>query len=235
MLMGTTGVFGYIIGKKKRLTHVQIHGDMLWEILLREIYVLIKHFGSIEVLQNEFEKIKLAKNKPKPEDIERCKYFMDLDVSTQSVNNWYCLLRGCQNSFINLLEAGYILNQKEEYGYVVIFDFNKKALIQSNKIINMIKVDEIMKLPNMPMKTYNIIVSDLKKNYEIYIERLQIIDEKIEKIEPILIEAKKTENINILKRANNLLYDMNCEKSKLKLEKKDFYERLNSLDMIIKE
>ena len=68
--MGTQGVFGYIIGRKKRIIHVQYDADLLWQILVREIYVLMKHYGSKEALQTAFENIKQAKNSPTPDNVE---------------------------------------------------------------------------------------------------------------------------------------------------------------------
>ena len=55
--MGTSGTFGYIIGKKKRMMYVHCDADLLWQILVREIYVLMKHYGSKEALQTAFEAI----------------------------------------------------------------------------------------------------------------------------------------------------------------------------------
>ena len=46
--MGTQGFFGYIIGKKKRIMQVQCDADLLWQILVREIYILMKHFKAIK-------------------------------------------------------------------------------------------------------------------------------------------------------------------------------------------
>ena len=42
--MGTKGAFGYIIGRKKRLMQVKNDADLLWQVLVREIYILMKHF-----------------------------------------------------------------------------------------------------------------------------------------------------------------------------------------------
>ena len=67
--MVSQGVFGYIIGRKKRMMLVNIDADMFWQILVREIYVLMKHYETKEALQRAFETIKTTKNKPKPEDI----------------------------------------------------------------------------------------------------------------------------------------------------------------------
>ena len=63
--MGIQGAFGYIIGKKKRLMHVQFDADLLWQICVREIYLLMKHYGSLDLLKTAFENLKEAKNKPR--------------------------------------------------------------------------------------------------------------------------------------------------------------------------
>ena len=115
--MGIQGVFGYIIGRKKRIIHVQHDADLLWQILVREIYILMKHHGTKEALQTAFEGIKSTKNEPKKEDIEKYKMFKDYENENE---DWSNLLRFCQSSFINILEAGYIVNQKEEYGMINI-------------------------------------------------------------------------------------------------------------------
>jgi hypothetical protein len=71
LYMPTIGTFGYIIGKKKRIMHVQNDADLLWQILVREIYILMKYFGSKKILQEAFEKIKVVKSQPKQADIEK--------------------------------------------------------------------------------------------------------------------------------------------------------------------
>lgn len=57
----------------------------------------------------------------------------NLLVSTQSTNDWYCLLRECQGSIIKVLESGYLYNHVDNYGipcwqeyaYIINFDTNK--------------------------------------------------------------------------------------------------------------
>jgi spermidine/putrescine-binding protein len=107
----TQGFFGYTIGKKKRIMRVQQDADLLWQILVREIYVLMCHYKTKEELEKAFEKIKTTKsNKPKPTDIEKCKIFADFTLPSP-LNDWISLLRYNQLSYINLLESGYILNE----------------------------------------------------------------------------------------------------------------------------
>ena len=45
--------------------------DLLWQILVREIYVLMNHYKTKEELQLAFKKIEVAKNKPKQEALSK--------------------------------------------------------------------------------------------------------------------------------------------------------------------
>ena len=146
------GSFGYKIGRKIRLMEVQTKADLLWQILIREIYVLIKHYKTVDELQKVFEKIVVAKNKPNFGQIQHCKCFTDFDNSDDDDWNWSTLLRYCQSSFINILEAGYILNEKNDvYGHIFLLDFNKGEVLYylkdwdgKNKEIDSVKIEEIM-------------------------------------------------------------------------------------------
>ena len=123
--MVTKGAFGYIIGKKKRIMIVNDDADLLWQILVREIYVLMKHYKTKEDLQKAFEAIIVAKNNPNFGQIQQCKCFTDFDNSDDDWK-WNSLLRYCQSSFINVLESGYILNEKHGvYGHIFLLDFIK--------------------------------------------------------------------------------------------------------------
>jgi hypothetical protein len=73
------GVFGYIIGRKKRFMYVENDANLLWRILVREIYVIMKHFQSKETFLEAFNKIKIIKDITllKSSVIEKCKIFLD--------------------------------------------------------------------------------------------------------------------------------------------------------------
>lgn len=83
--MVTKGAFGYIIGKKKRLMPVNDDADLLWQLLVREIYVLMKHFKTKEDLQKAFEAIVVAKNKPNFGQTQQCRCFTDLKIVTTMI------------------------------------------------------------------------------------------------------------------------------------------------------
>lgn len=200
--MGTQGVFGYIIGRKKRIIHVQYDSDLLWQILVREIYVLIKHYGSKETLQTEFEKIKTTKGTPKKEDIEKYKMFKDYENEN---DDWSNLLRHCQSSFINILEAGYILNQKEEYGQCFMLDFNKGSISfydkrhdKKDELLETATIEEIMEFEDMPTKTYTEIVSEMNERFIIWHDKLSKVKDELEKLD-ILKKKQKSKVLRILK------------------------------------
>lgn len=238
--MGTSGTFGYIIGKKKRMMYVHFDADLLWQILVREIYVLMKHYGSKEALQTAFEAIKTTKGKPKASDIEKLKIFTDLKVSSESESDWYCLLRHCQISFINILEAGYILNQKDEQGLVLLLDFNKGSISFYGKNYDKsvthyetATIEEIMEFDEMPTMSHTEIVTDMKERFNKYNKKINMVDEEVRKIKDIINKAKEMGGEqNIIQKANTLLDSMEWERKKLEMDYRYFYHRMDALNLI---
>ena len=241
--MGTPGVFGYIIGKKKRFMHVQYDANLLWQIGVREIFILMKHFGSKEVVKSEFEKIKSIKednpSKPKEIDIEKCKIFTDLEVSNKNTNDWYCLLRYCQTSYINLLEAGYILNTKETNGYVLLVDFNTYSVTfsinnfdNSKKILNTATIEEIMEFDEMPAKSLTEILTEMKNRNKEWYKSYDFIKEQMEKLNVLKQDAKKQGDINIEKKLDTIIEDLEYNLMELNRNRREFYYRLKAIDLI---
>lgn len=238
--MGTQGSFGYKIGRKIRLMHVQYDADLLWQILVREIYVLMKHYGSIESLREAFINLSEAKNKPKLEAIEKCKIFTDLSVSYQNRDDWYCLTRHCQHSFINILESGYFLNNGENSGLVFILDFNTNSVRFYGKDwekketeYEKATIDEIMEFEDMPSKSYTEIVTEMRERFEKYDKQINEVDLEIERINNIIKKARELGgDENIISKAKELLDDIEWEKKKLQMEYRFFYHRLDALNLI---
>jgi hypothetical protein len=197
--MGGQGVFGYILGKKKRYMHVQFDANMLYDILIREIYILIKHFGNIEKLKEEFNKIKNCNKIPTKEIIDKTKYYTNLNVGNKSTSDWYCLLRNCQLSFINIIDCGYILNCHSNYGYIFTLNFNKNKIEFKNKneIIQDHDIYDVLKMENMPQITYDEIINEVKLEYNIIKEK---IDEIRNKLNKIIIEYPRINEFIITKK-----------------------------------
>lgn len=242
--MGTQGLFGYVIGRKKRLMHVQHDADLLWQILVREIYIIMKHYGSKEALKQSFEKIEVVKNnsnsKPKADQIEKCKFFSDFELlKDDKIDKWYGLLRYCQSSFINILEAGYILNDKNEYGFIFILDLNK-GLVKyyykdhegKAKDLDTATLEEIMAFDEMPTKCYKEIVTEMQDKFNIYYENLKQLNDKLDKTNNIIKMAKQQGAANIEDKAETLLDDAKFELTVLNNSRRVFYNRLKALDLI---
>jgi hypothetical protein len=236
--MVTKGAFGYIIGKKKRLIYVNDDADLLWQILVREIFVLMNHYKTKEDLQKAFENIIVAKNKPKGTEIEKCKCFADFERN--ELNEWDCLLRYCQSSFINILEAGYILNEKNDVnGHIFLLDFNKGEVNyffkdwegKKNKIDN-IKIEEIMSFDDMPTKNYTEIVGEMRDRFAIYFDNITKVQTELEKLNKLLAESKRQGAANIEEKIDKLIYEMKIEERKLHMGRRVFYNRLKVLDLI---
>jgi hypothetical protein len=218
--------------------HVQNDSDLLWQLLVREIYVLMKYHGSKEQLEKAFEKIKTTKTSLKQEDIEKCKIFCDFD-NTDEQQTWYNLLKNCQNSFINILEAGYIVNQKEEYGRIFILDFNKgsvsfyrKKNSKENEVICSATIEEIMEFEDMPTKTYTEIISEMKDRFTIWYDKYSKVNEELDKLNNLKQKAKSQGAVNIEDKVEKLIYDMNSQKRELNRNRRVFYHRLKALELI---
>ena len=232
----TQGFFGYIIGKKKRIMRVQQDADLLWQILVREIYVLMCHYKTKEELEKAFEKVKTTKSRPKSSDIDKCKIFADF---MSPLDNWTSLLRYCQMSYINILESGYILNESNDIGETLIIDFNKglikhyrKDIEGKIKEIDSVTIEEIMEFDEMPIKSYTEIVSEMKEKFQEYYKNYIRIEEEINKLFKLKSDARRQGAVNIELKVNNLLDDMNDEKTKLNLSRRVFYYRLKVLNLI---
>lgn len=237
--MDKQGSFGYKIGRKIRLMNVQYDADLLWQTCVREIFVLMKHYGSIEKLSEAFKNLKEAKGKPKKEAREKCKSYTDLKVSSQSEDEWHYLTRNCQHSFINILDCGYFVNNHNNTGLVLLLDFNTKSVIFYSKydknIIEHDKatIDEIMEFDDMPIKNMTEILTDTKERFEKYNKKLKIIDEEITNIKKIIDKTKELGGEqNIIQKAKELLDNKEWNRRELEMEYRYFYHRLEALNLI---
>jgi hypothetical protein len=234
------GSFGYKIGKKTRLMYIQNDADLLWQICVREIYVLINHYGSLAELKKAFENLKEAKNKPKQEVIEKCKPYTELTISNQLIEDWSKLTRHCQHSFINILDSGYFLNNGNDIGLVFILDFNTQTVQLYSKGFEKkvtehekATIEELMGFDDMPTKSYAEILSNTKERYEKFSNNCKNVDDEIKKIKSIIEKAKEMGGEqNIIQKAKILLDDMEWERKKLEMEYRYFYHRMNDLNLI---
>lgn len=234
------GSFGYKIGRKIRLMNVEYEANLLWQICVREIYVLMKHYKTIDKLKEVFEQLNEAKNKPKLSTIEKCKPFMDLKIIGEKNIEWTSLTKYCQHSFINILESGYILNNGEDLGLVFLLDFNTNSLsfYSKNTNKNIIEyekatIEEIMSFEDMPIKTYTEIVKETRETFEKYEDRITKVNKEIENLNNIIKTSNELcSDDNIRLKAIKLIDDLNWTRRKIIMEYRFFYNRLNSLNLI---
>jgi len=252
--MATTGAFGFKIGKKTRLMHIESHADILWQTCVREIYILMKHYGTIDALYEAFKQLKDAKGKPKHNALEKCKYFADIHTPTFTNTNananananveeeWQHLLKYCQHSYINILESGYFLNDGEKAPGNLIFllDFNTNSAFffkidQNGKEHNYEKatIDEIMVFEDMPTTSLTTILETTKEHYNNYRNKFNSIDTELCKIQSIINKTREMgADQNIITKAGHLLETLNWERKRLEMEYRFFYNRLSILDLI---
>ena len=236
------GSFGYKIGRKTRLMNVQHDADLLWQICVREIYVLMKHYKTIEPLRKAFEELKEAKSKPKPQIIEKCKPFTDLHIlnTIQSNVDWSNLTKFCQHSFINVLDSGYFLNNGIKEGLIFLLDFNTNSVTFSEtvkdkkeKVLETATIDEILEFDDMPTKTLTEIVTDFKQRFTKYEEKIKEVNSEITSLQSIIEKTKELGGEqNIIQKAKTLLDNMEWERKKIEMEYRYFYHRLDALNLI---
>jgi len=94
--MGTRGAFGFYRNGVDKITynHFDSYPEALGVSILR-----FCHNTSVERMNEIFDNIQLVDeflSKPTPEQQNECEKYLDLSVSSQSPEDWYCLLREAQ-------------------------------------------------------------------------------------------------------------------------------------------
>jgi hypothetical protein len=233
--MVSKGTFGYIIGRKKRFSKVDDDADLLWRILVREIYVIMKHYGSEkELVKAAFEKIKVAKGVPTPSNIKKCQRFTDI----MRDDSWPNLLRFCQSSFMNVLEAGHILlkedepNVSDDYRFELDFNTWTARFYENDALVQRATLDEMMSFVEMPVKSYTDIVSEMDSKFADYYEKVIQVEVELEKLYKLKEDAKNQGAANIEEKLDKLIDDMKWELKELHMGRRMFYYRLKALDLI---
>jgi len=229
------GSFGFIIGRKKRFMKVDDHADLLWQILVREIYVIMKHYNSAkDMVKEAFEKIKVCKGTPKVSDIKKYRRFADM---SETSNDWYNLLQFCQCSFINLLESGHVLLKDEDHigdDYKFEFDFNKweARFYKKSLLLETATLDDIMSFEEMPSRSYDTIVNEMNNSFYNYYDKVLHVEAELEKLYKLKSEANNQGAVNIEEKVDKLIDNMKWELKELHMGRRVFYYRLKDLDLI---
>lgn len=236
-MVDTRGSFGFKIGKKMRLMRVDKNADILWQIGVREIYVLMKHYGTEEELKEAFMQLKDAKGKPSKE----CVYFNgEMGESVTESGGWENVLKYCQLSYINVLESKYFLNNGTKEGILLVLDLNTNSLRLyeidkdgKEREYQRATLQEIMEFEDMPTVTKDVLVADMKDRYERYQADLLHVKEEIEKVDLILTKTREMgSDQNILSKAEKVREKLIWDKKKIELDYKFLYHRLKILDLL---
>lgn len=134
--MGTRGVFGVHVNGNSKLmyNHFDSYPSGLGVAVLRDIKRLVKEKGLNWLKERALAVQQIDENEtPTDEQIALFAPYTDLEVSEQSVKDWYCLLRGLQGELAKVLEVGYMTDGNNfihdslfcEWGYVLNLDDNK--------------------------------------------------------------------------------------------------------------
>jgi len=135
--MGTRGALGFYRDGEHKVTYN--HFDSYPEGLGNDILEFIKgHSGDyhnlIRKLNKIFDRIKMVSegSMPTPEQIKICRKYADLDVSKESLQTWYSLLRKAQGDLNAYADVGFMINNYEflydglfcEWAYIINLDTN---------------------------------------------------------------------------------------------------------------
>lgn len=131
--MGTRGLIGFRLDGIDKLTYN--HFDSYPAGLGRDIVInqlpallkmpdLLKRVADIRLVHSN--------GQPTAQQIRRLRRFANLQVGTQSVDDWYCLLREMQGKLTACVEAGVMIDSHEfirdslfcEWAYIVNLDAN---------------------------------------------------------------------------------------------------------------
>jgi len=226
------GIFGYIIGRKKRFMYVENDANLLWRILVREIYVIMKHFVKKEIFLEAFKKIKVIKDIKllKSSVIEKCKIFTD----QQEEHNYF---KYCQSSFINLLEAGHILLTNDDdfkQGFCFILDLNKweAQFYKDSLLIKCASIEEIMEFEEMPAKSYKEIVLEMRDKFNSYSNNVNETELELKKLYKLKDDAHNQCALNIEEKLDKIIDDTKWKLKELHMNRRVFYNRLIALDLI---
>lgn len=134
--MGTRGVWGFVIDGQEKLAynHFDSYPSGLGNDLLKMLDKMEIDKDGL-VAKARALRVVGENEKPTPEDVEKCKAAgtVDLGVSHQSLDDWYCLLRNAQGDLAKTLEVGIMEDGSAfpsdslfcEWGYVFDLDNGK--------------------------------------------------------------------------------------------------------------
>lgn len=132
--MGTRGIYGFRKNGQDKLTYN--HWDSYPDHLGWKVAQFVAT-TSIEDMNSIYDRVELVREdtKPTPEQIAACRRYENLNVSTGSEDDWYCLIRELQGEpqkWRDMDGTIYMIDNHDfikdslfcEYGYIINLDKN---------------------------------------------------------------------------------------------------------------
>lgn len=131
--MGTRGTMGVRIDGQDKLTynHFDSYPDGLGKSMVDDYLEMTKLYD-ISAIKELARNLVLVDGKSKPTAKQKrdLKQYADTDVSRQTLNDWYCLLRNLQGELAKTLEAGFMIDNHKfmaeslfcEWSYILNLD-----------------------------------------------------------------------------------------------------------------
>lgn len=145
-IMGTRGFLAFIYKGKLYVMYNQLDcypepPGLGWTVVQEILW------ANLEKWKAALDNIKVADGKPTEEDIKALRPYTDLQVSSQSTDDWYCLTRKCQGSALRILQSGYFYGSvyslsdvknisdyfTQDWAYLIDFDKNEFRTFQGRQ------------------------------------------------------------------------------------------------------
>jgi len=123
--MGTRGLFGFTVDGQAKMTYN--HWDSYPTGLGVEVVTFTRNaLDGRDALPNRVRSITCVDGKTPPTDVDKAnlRRFTDLSVGSQSLDDWYCLLRNTQGNLTGILDSGYMLVENDEETGLPAFGFD---------------------------------------------------------------------------------------------------------------
>lgn len=126
--MGTRGAFGFVVNEDLKVSYN--HFDSYPDGLGKDVVHFIKLVGTVNNLLTIAKQIELidSDSKPTKKQIKECENWTDLNVASQSTDDWYCLLRDSQGDLMAYTKGlKYMIDSRDflhdslfcEYAYLI--------------------------------------------------------------------------------------------------------------------
>jgi hypothetical protein len=115
-------------------------------------------------------------------------------------------------------------------------NFNKWSaeFYKDSLLIETANIEEIMEFEEMPSKTYNEIVKEMRDNFDSYYNNVKENELELEKLYKLKMDSHNQSDLNIEEKLDKIIDDTKWKLKELHINRRVFYNRLIALDLIEK-